>query len=399
MSVLVFGNGARRPRPEESSTDDPPAKLSRRPASWVLVFLAHDGVHQARAWNTWRETSSNKDDVAFSVRAPDVVAHGSQFCRVNAPSSRARPMGATSWCSSSVAYEIVEAFRDARKDHPEAIKFTLVSGTCCPVRPLKSAYARIMSDPSKDMIPGMPRAQTWQTWVTYTSSTLDALIEYTDANFGHWVATWLTKPTGKCSEENYFVNALDELEKKGLYSYERSFMYAFTAWDPRGSFWSSPDEWTDFTTLHQLRTQGNPKSLTCSNEVSLVNFLLSMRMVEYGFSSDNARYGMMFVRKVMSSADVGAHPVLSRLLYDENLDKKTLYDEARSIFGGRTAVYDFVTHIPCKREVLMTDKLSKFFEKKQFASERALLSPEQLKKISSNYDLDAIVNWLKQEDV
>ena len=47
----------------------------------------------------------------------------------------------------------------------------------------------------------------------------------------------------------------------------------------------------------------------------------------------------------------------------------------------------------------MTDKLSKFFEKKQFASERALLSPEQLKKISSNYDLDAIVNWLKQEDV
>lgn len=402
MSVVVVGAGAvRRARSDYEGVQGADGELpnpkqargadAAKPAvSWVIVFLAHDGVHQVGAWDAWREKSGHKDEVAFSVRAPATVAQGGHFCRLNAPSSRARAMGATSWCSPSVAFEIVEALRDARADYPHALKYTLVSGTCCPVKPLKQAYAQIFKDPAADNIcgnvdpvEGVPTVFT--TWLTYTARTLDAIVKHTDEHFGEWALAWYGTAS-KCSEEVYFPAVLAALRDKGLYASATDFRRFCISWDPRGAQTSSPDEWADFTTLHQLRDAGNPKHTTCSKQVNLVDLLLSMRLwpIEMG--------GGMFVRKILSSADVGAHPVLPALLYDESLDDN---DVQEYIKAHPITYYTINQGQACVRTPVENARAAKYYQNREVAFRAtADMTPAQLRALSKNYDMEELIKAL-----
>ena len=107
-----------------------------------IVFLAHDGIHQPRAWLLWRSLSGETID--FVVHSPRGVPVPDGF----EPSDV--DFGPTAWCESSLVYEHLKALKIAlyrRRRHPRTLYFML-SGAHVPVRPAAAALERY-----EDLVP------------------------------------------------------------------------------------------------------------------------------------------------------------------------------------------------------------------------------------------------------
>ena len=297
----------------------------RRQHAVVVLILAHDGVAQVSAWESWLAAAAAQGlPLRVAVHCPLERA---------CPWARARrldiPFGPSAWASVGIVRETLRAFGALLSQDAEPFLLLLASGACVPVTPPAAAFRLSYNScfgaarPSR-FYPGHFWADQWCILTREDCHYLvDRLhsgrLERFTMEYGFGVAPdmilFLTLlPTAeRRGKLTYDENSNPEFMHKGFYA---TCLQYFLASDGSGHatsrfFFRSPVQWSSADAPIWMSNEQCPGTL---NPGKPLPWSLRMTLLHLRLQSERAASGdFLFMRKVDRS--VFLDPPLLRMLY------------------------------------------------------------------------------------
>lgn len=305
--------------------------LGGPPERFVLLFLAHNGVHNASVWEYWKSFAP-PSIVTFCVHAPPVVPVGQSFCDQYRLDSQWEPSG---WCQPSIVRETVKALDATCALFKGKVVINLVSGTDIPVKP----YTFLFSNRLYESV--LPSHQ----WFSLTIDDARLVVARLKHNEWYGLTDLIKKDERGCPDEYVIQRAA-----RALRIFYNTTKFYTIDWRDKEVGAESPAEWKSMHDVKDVMPM-------CLYGVTFETLLETLRCT---WSTEDGGMYPLFLRKVLFEMNLDA-PEL-KMMYDPSVPLKTVPSRSLPLFKKEYNCRPWMLNYSSVKAIESNRAIDAFFE-------------------------------------